>query len=50
MHGEEVVGMRQVEAPAGVTTLGTRALGVGLGDRPLQVGPRCGYIRGTHAE
>ncbi len=50
MLGEEIVGMQRVKAPAGVTTLGTRALGVGLGDKPLQVGPRCGYIRGTHAE
>ena len=39
-----------VEAPAGVTTLGTRALAVGLGDRLLRVGPRCGYIHGKHAE
>ena len=39
-----------MRVPAVVTTRGTRALGVGLGDRPLQVGPRCGYIRGTHAE
>ena len=39
-----------VEAPAGVTTLGTRARAVGLGDRPLRVGPRCGYIHGKHAE
>ena len=48
--GEGVGGRRRVRAPAVVTTWGTRALGVGLGDRPLQVGPRCGYIRGTHAE
>ena len=50
MHGEGVGGRRRVRILAGVTTRGTRALGVGLGDRPLQVGPRCGYIRGTHAE
>ena len=50
MHGEEVVGMRRVEAPAGVTTLGTRALGVGRGGKPLRVGPRRGYIHGKHAE
>ena len=43
-------GRRRVRSLAGVTTRGTRALGVGLGDRPRQVGPRCGYIRGTHAE
>ena len=50
MLGEEIVGMQRVKAPAGVTTLGTRALGVGLGDKPLQVGPRRGYIHGRHAE
>ena len=50
MPREESVGIQRVKAPAGVTTLGTRALDVGLGDRPLQVGPRCGYIHGKHAE
>ena len=50
MPGEGVVGRRRMRAPPDVTTLGTRALGVGLGDRPLQVGPRCGYIHGKHAE
>ena len=50
MHGEEVVGMRRVKALAGVTTLGTRALGVGRGGKSPRVGPRCGYIHGKHAE
>ena len=34
--GEGVGGRRRVMAPAVVTTWGTRALGVGLGDKPLQ--------------
>ena len=42
--------MRRVEALAGVTTLGTRALGVGRGGKPPRVGPRRGYIHGKHAE
>ena len=50
MHGEEVVGLRRVKTPAGVTTLGTRALDVGRGGKPLRVDPRCGYIHGKRAE
>ena len=41
---------RRVEAPAGVTTRWTRALGVSRGDSPPRVGPRRGCIHGKHAE
>ena len=50
MHGEGVGGRRRVRMLAGVTTRGTRALGVGRGDTPPRIGPRRGYIHDRHAE